>query len=303
MPPQVAIIVLNWNGRDDTLACLGSLSHLDYPNHEIVVIDNGSADDSVAAVQAAFPSVTLIEAGDNLGFAGGNNLGLERAQAMHADYALLLNNDTEVAPDCLSQLVEAAEADPKVGVVGPMIYYFAQPELIWSAGGGVDWRWGDTHMIGIGEPDRGQFGDQPRSVDFVTGCALLIKMPVVEQVGPLDGRFFAYYEENEWCVRVQRAGYKTLHVPKAKVWHKISPDAREATPQVHYYMIRNRLLFLKLARARPAAWFNTLVREFGARLVSWTVKPRWRYKAPQRQAMIRAIVDFTRGRFGRVDVT
>ena len=300
--PRVAIVLLNWNGRDDTLACLASLSRLDYSAYEVVVVDNGSSDDSVKAIQAAYPHLMLITTDDNLGYVGGNNIGLEYAQTVGADYALLLNNDTEVASNFLSLLIEAAEEDPAAGIVGPMIYYFDRPDIIWSAGGGIDWERGDTWMIGLNEEDRGQFGKMPRPVDFVTGCALLIKMPVVTHIGLLDHRFFAYYEESEWCIRAARGGFKILHVPQAKVWHKISPSIRETSPQVHYYMTRNRLLFLKLTGAGIMPWLCTLF-SYGRTLLSWTLKPRWRCKAAQRQAMVRAIVDYWRGCFGKVKAT
>ncbi len=301
MPP-VMIVVLNWNGRADTLACLGSLARLDYLAHGVVVVDNGSTDDSVAAVRASYPQVTLIETGENLGYVGGNNVGLEHARAMRADYALLLNNDTEVAPDFLRLLVEAAEANPATGIVGPTIYYFDRPDVIWSAGGAIDWGRGRTSMIGLDEVDQGQFGHTVRPVDFVTGCALLIKMSVVEQVGMLDPRFFAYYEEAEWCVRASQAGFKILHVPQAKIWHKISPDAREASPQVHYYMTRNRLLLLKLSKMGLGPWLSALLLDYGRTLVSWTLRPKWRSKSRQRRAMLQAIRDYGRRRFGKVEV-
>ncbi len=302
-PFRVAIIILNWNGLEDTLACLASLNRLDYPAYDIVVVDNDSSDNSVATIRTAYPQVTLIEVGDNLGYVGGNNIGLEWAtKATGAGYALLLNNDTEVAPDFLKLLVQAAEEDPAIGIVGPTIYYFDRPDVIWSAGGVIDWGLGLTSMSGIDEVDRGQFGPSPRPVDFVTGCALLIKMPLIEQVGMLDPRFFAYYEETELCVRVSRAGFKILHVPPAKIWHKISPVAREASPQVHYYMTRNRLLFLKLSQAGLAPWLNTLLFDYTRTLLSWTIKPRWRHKAPQRRAMVQAIKDYGRGHFGKVEI-
>lgn len=299
---KVAIVVLNWNGRDDTLACLASLGQLDYPVYEVIVVDNGSSDDSAAAIRAAYPQVTLIETGDNLGYVGGNNVGLEHARTIGADYALLLNNDTEVAPDFLRLLVEAAEADPTIGIMGPTIYYFDRPGVIWSAGGAIDWGWGDTRMIGVDKVDQGQFGLSPRPVDFVSGCAMLIKMSSIDQMGLLDPRFFAYYEETEWCVRVARAGFKIVHVPQAKIWHKISPTAREASPQVHYYMTRNRLLFLKLSGAGVSSWLNTLLFDYGRTLLSWSVKPRWRHKAPQRRAMLQAISDYRQRRFGKVEI-
>lgn len=298
---RVAIIVLNWNGLADTLACLTSLQQLDYPAYEVIVVDNGSTDHSAEAIRAAHPWVTLIETGENLGYVGGNNRGLAYARQTAADYGLLLNNDTEVSPNFLQFLVEAAEQDPAVGIVGPTIYYFDEPEVIWSAGGSIDWQQGDTAMIGLNQVDQGQFGPSPRPVQFVTGCALLIKMGIVNQVGLLDDRFFAYYEETEWCVRASRAGFKVLHVPQAKIWHKISLAAREASPQVHYYMTRNRLLFLKLSQAGLASWVYILF-TYSRILLSWSLKPKWRHKAPQRQAMVRAILDYGRGRFGKVNL-
>lgn len=137
---SVAIIILNWNGRDDTLACLHSLCHIDYPNFQIVVVDNHSSDDSVAVIQKEYPHITLIQTDENLGYVGGNNVGLTFARQQNFDYALLLNNDTEVDPQFLQVLVAAAEADPAVGIVGPTIYYFDAPQTIWSAGGAINWR-------------------------------------------------------------------------------------------------------------------------------------------------------------------
>lgn len=296
--PQVAIIVLNWNRPDDTLACLASLSRLDYVAYQLIVVDNGSSDNSVAAIRAAYPQVTLLETGDNLGYVGGNNIGLQHAQAIGADYALLLNNDTEVAPDLLRLLVAATEADPAIGVAGPTIYYSDRPDVIWSAGGAIDWKRGSTRMIGLNEPDRGQFGSSSRSVDFVTGCALLIRMSVVEQVGMLDSRFFAYYEEVEWCVRIAQAGFKIVHVPQAKVWHKISLSEQGASPTIRYYMTRNQLLFLKATQAGWQAWGHTGL-DYVRTLISWSVRPKWRHMRAQRDAMWRAIADYFAGRTGR----
>ena len=124
---------------------------------------------------------------------------------------------------------------------------------------------------------------------------------MIDRTNGLDPRFFAYYEETEWCVRVARLGLGIVHVPRAKIWHKISKDAR-TSPQVHYYMTRNRLLFLKLSHMRLSAWLNTLLLDYGRTLLSWTLRPKWRCKALQRRAMLQAILDYGRGRFGRVEV-
>lgn len=298
MTPRVCIVVLNWNDSDETLCCLESLRGLDYPTFEVVVVDNGSTDDSVATIRRRYPEVTVLEAGRNLGFTGGNNLGLRWALERGADYGLLLNNDTDLSATFLTQIVEAAEADPRVGIASPLILYHSQPDTIWSAGGAIDWRRGSATMIGLDEPDRGQYGQSPYDVDFVTGCAFLVKADVMRQLGLLDDRFFIYYEDTEWCVRAVRAGYRTVVVPQARIWHKISPVAREASPRVHYLMTRNRLLFLRATHAGPVAWLYTLLADYARTLLSWSVLPRWRAKRPQLRAMMRAIVDAGLGRWG-----
>lgn len=301
--PHVTIVILNWNGLSDTLACLESLQRLDYPDYEIVVVDNGSTDGSVPVIRERFPVVTMLENAENWGYAGGNNVGLRHAMAQGADYALLLNNDTVVDPAFLGILVNAAEAEPAVGIAGPTIYYYEQPDIIWSAGGAIDWRRGSTRMVGLDERDEGQFGAEPRPVDFVTGCAMLVRRAVLERVGLLDERFFAYYEETEWCVRVRRAGYKIVHVPLARIWHKISPAAQADSPLVHYYMTRNRLLFLKATGAGWLAWVQTLVAEDLRTLLSWSLRPKkWQHKKGLRQVMVQALVDAWRGQWGQRQV-
>lgn len=304
MLPKINIIIINWNGSDDTLDCLASLMQMTYPDFHVLVLDNGSSAASLEVLRQGiinrFPQVELLALAENTGYTGANNIGLARAVALGADYALLLNNDTEVAPDFLARLVEAAEADPKVAMAGPMIYYHHNPGVIWSAGGRIDWAQGDSTMWGEGVIDNGQFGGQPRDVDFVTGCALLVKVPLVAEFGDLDERFFAYYEETEWCLRARRSNYRILHVPLAHVWHKISATTRESSPRVQYYMTRNRLLFLRLANAPALLFFRVILFEYGKRLLSWTIRPKWWYKNAERYALVRALIDFGRGQFGRM---
>jgi len=296
--PRVAIVVINWNGGDDTLACLDSLAGVHYPERCVLVVDNASQDGSPERIRACHPEVTLLENQINLGFTGGNNLGMKAALQKGADYVLLLNHDTLVSPDFLEKMVSVGEADPSIGVLGPTIYYHARPGVIWSAGGAIDWKRGATRMLGMDEVDRGQYGVEPRAVDFVTGCAMLVKREALEAAGLLDESFFAYYEEVEWCVRIRRAGYGVIHVPGAKIWHKISPEAREASATVHYYMTRNRLLFLKKVGAGRQAWAHTLLGEYLRTLVSWSLRPKWRYKREQRRAMAQAIWDYFHGKTG-----
>ena len=301
MTSPILILLVNWNGCEDTLACLHALQKVQQPAFDVLVVDNASTDDSVARIRATFPQVRVIENESNQGFTGGNNLGLAYAQQHDYRYTLLLNNDTEVSPDFLAPLVDALENNPQAAAVGPLIYYHVQPTIIWSAGGVVDWHKGETSMVGLNEQDNGQYDGLPRSVDFVTGCALMVRMSVVAQVGMLDTRFFAYYEEVEWCTRMRRAGYQILFVPQSKIWHKITPSAREAFPRVHYYMTRNRLLFLHLSHAPLHARLWTAF-SYARTLLSWSLKPRWRYKSPQRNAMWQAIWDYRLGKLGRKEV-
>jgi GT2 family glycosyltransferase len=301
MTPRVLIIVLCYNGAAVTLECLASLRRVDYGAFDVLVVDNASVDGTPAAVRERFPQTMVIETGMNLGFAAGNNVGLRYALDHGYDYALLLNNDTEVAPDFLTELVRLAESDPAIGAVGPTIYYFEQPDLIWSAGGVIDWRHGDSAMRGIGQIDRGQYG-APGPVDFVSGCALLCKRQVLKQVGLLDERFFMYYEETEWCVRVARAGFRILQAPAARIWHKIPLDARANQPYVAYYMTRNRLLFLRVTGAAALTWFYALIVQDLRTYLSLSLRPRWRGKRACRDAMLRAWVDFWQGRFGAIEV-
>jgi len=207
MAPRVLIIVLCYNGVNLTLACLESLGRISYPDADVLVVDNASSDGTPAKVRAAFPQAELIETGVNGGFAAGNNVGLRRALERGYDYALLLNNDTEVAPDFLDLLVTAAEADPHIGAVGPLICYYERPEVIWSAGGLIDWRNGTSSMRGIGERDAGQYA-APAQVDFVTGCALLCRRAALQRAGLLDERFFMYGEDFDICARLALAGWK-----------------------------------------------------------------------------------------------
>lgn len=296
--PTVTIIVLSWNRCAQLLDCLASLARLDYPARRVLVVDNGSRDGAPDAVRTRYPDTALIANDRNLGFTGGNNLGLAEACRAGSDYAWLLNDDAEVAPDTLRLLVDAAEAEPRAAIVGPTVYFADRRDVVWSAGGAIDWQRGSTRMLGIGERDSGQFGAAPRPVDFVTGCGLLVRLSAVAELGALDERFFAYYEETEWCVRVARAGRLVLHVPQAHMWHALTPTGRAASPLVHYYMTRNRLLFLEATGAGWRAWAHTLLLDYARTLMNWTLRPSRRPHAVQRDVMLRAIADYLAGRRG-----
>ncbi len=299
MQPAVSIIVLNYNGREDTMACLRSLEHLTYSRVTTIMVDNASSDGTADAVRRLYPNVTVMETGTNLGFTGGNNVAIRYALEHGADYILLLNNDTIVAPDFLNVMVEVMEQDKSIGVTGPMIYYHNNPETIWTAGGVIDWKHGTTSMIGLNQMDMSQFGLSPTTVDFVSGCALLARREVWEKVGVLDDKFFMYYEETEWCVRASRAGFKIALVPMAMIWHKISIEERATSPRTYYYMVRNRLLFLHKTGAGYQTWAYTVF-EYIRTYMSWSLRSKWQDRRHLRGTMVQAFRDYSRGRFGKL---
>lgn len=295
--PRIAAIILNWNNLTDTVACLDSLNQSHYPNLEIIVVDNDSRDGS-AAVLAGMPGFHFIHNPRNLGFTGGNNVGMQAAFERGADYVLLLNNDATIAPDALGLLLETLESGAEVWASAPLIYYHSQPGVVWSAGGEIDKRRASARMMGTDEEDHGQFGVAPYPVDYATGCALLVKRRAVEEFGMLDDRFFMYYEEVEWCSRMAARGMQVRMVPQARAWHKIIPQARNESPFVHYLMTRNRLLWIRAAHLGGRVFWSVLLRENLRTLISWSLRPRWRHKRQQRQAMWQAIRDVFRGRYG-----
>jgi len=293
--PLVYIVILNTNRRDDTLSCLESLKGSSYPNQRILVLDNASTDGSVMAIREAHPQVEIILLGANLGYTGNNNVGIQEAVAKGADWVLVLNEDTVLAEDCLAKMIEFGESNPRAGVLGPLVYHFAEPGVIQSAGGSLGDNWDSVH-IGQNEPDAGQY-TQPRMVDWISGCAILVRRKAIEQVGMLDERFFYYWEETEWCLRLCRAGWQVWHVPEAKLWHKGVQRDYQPSPSVTYYSTRNRLLMLGKHHAPVRVWLRAWV-VYLRRFISWTVRPKWREKRAHRDALWQGMRDFLLRRWG-----
>jgi hypothetical protein len=293
--PRVSILILTYNQRELTAECLASLAASDYPNAEMVVLDNASSDGTEELVRREYPRVRYIQNGKNLGYAEGNNVGLRYAMQSHADYALALNNDTVVAPDMVSQLVRAAEANPNAAFVGPLVYHFDEPDVIQSAGGlrTTDWRF---YHRGQNATDCGQFKQIERVV-WVSGCAIMARCAALEKIGLIDPAFFAYNEEVDWCVRAGELGYEILFVPAAHVWHKGVQRRYNPSPRVTYFSARNELLLLKKHHAGWRAMTSTWLRHVRT-LISWSVRPRWREKRAHRDALARGLRDFVRGNFG-----
>lgn len=244
--PRVSIIILNWNSYEVTLDCLLSLRKIDYPNFEIVLVDNGSVDGSAEKLLANAPEIRLIRNATNLGFAGGCNVGIRDALHRGTDYVLLLNNDTIVAPDFLSQMVSFTESDEKIGAVSPKVLFFDHPDRLNYAGGEQrPWRL-FPKVFGLRQLDDGRY-DKIREVSLLTGCAFLIKAEVVSKIGVMEEIYFHFYEDIEWSLRVLKAGYKTFYVPAAKIWHKehYVTDRNQGNGFIEFHLARANMIFAR----------------------------------------------------------
>lgn len=299
MKQKVAFVIVNWNHKDDTVRCLETLKEVKQKNFEIIVyvIDNGSTNDSAAVIKKNHPWIILIETENNLGFTGGNNIGIRSALDVNADFIWILNNDTLVDKNILSTL--KVFKDPKVGIVGSKIYFAPGSEyhkiryieknrgrVLWYAGGVIDWNNMYASHRGVDEVDTGQY-DNVEETSFVTGCSMIVKKEVFEKIGLFDEKFFAYLEDLDFCLRAKQAGFTLLYNPQSILWHKNAGSSGVGSKLHQYYMTRNRFIVgmryasirTKFALAREAfrimflgspirrkAVMDTLMGKFGKQL-------------------------------------
>ena len=300
--PRVILLILTWNRRDDVLRCVASLSRLTYPNCLPVVIDNASVDSTVAALRAGYPDLTIIQNTHNLGYAGGNNVGIRWALEHGADYVLIINNDTEVTPDMVTELVRVAASDPTIGVVGCRNILMDDPMHLWGAYGELTYGPFVVRTAGEGMPDGPQW-QVVKDVDWVIGNGYLWRRAALERVGLLDESFFAYHEDVDWCLRARAAGVRVVYAGTAAIVHKGAVHA--APGQGHqvltWYMLgRNGVVLVhrygrwqqqvRFALLSTAALTARLVRALVLRLTPWS--PADRARGAMLWAMERA---FTRG--------
>lgn len=293
--PLIVTVILNTNRCEDTLETLLSLLDSTYENHMVIVLDNASTDGSVETIRSSFQDVEIIELSENLGYAGNNNVGIKYALDQGADWIFVLNEDTTLAQNCLENLVRVGQSDQCIGIVGPMVYHYDEPDVIQSAGGRMDRHWQTWHLA-HNESDQGQY-KKPHPVEWISGCAILVRRDVIEQLGSIDERFFYYWEETEWCLRAREGGWSIIHVPQAKLWHKGVQRDYKPSPSVTYYSTRNRFLMMAKHRAPLMAWIIAWAQTMRT-LTSWSVKPKWRSMHRHRDAMWQGSVDFLRHRWG-----
>ncbi len=291
--------MVNWNGKTDTIKCLDSLEHASKPKSlsvSIIVVDNGSSDNSAEEIRKKFSSIDIIENNENLGFSGGNNIGIKKALKDGADFIWLLNNDTRVDEYALQALVDSF-ADEKVGIAGSKIYFSPgrefhkdrydkseQGKVIWYAGGLIDWANMYASHRGVDEVDHGQY-DATVETPFVTGCSMMVRREVFEKIGLFDERYYLYLEDLDFCIRGKHAGYGLVYNPQSIVWHNNAGSSGVGSELHQYYMTRNRLLMgMRYASARTKF---ALMREGVQFIING---PRIRRKA---------VIDAITGKFGK----
>lgn len=238
----VSIITVNYNQADVTCQMLESLKKLTYANIEVIVVDNGSKEDPSEKIKHTYPSAKIIVSKQNLGFAGGNNLGIVVSKG---DYLFFVNNDTELTPGIIENLLSCFEKNKKLGVVSPKIYYYDKPNMIQYAGyTPMNPCTARNSTIGQFEIDRGQY-DQPHPTPYAHGAAMMVSRQAIEKAGMMPECFFLYYEELDWCEKIRKAGFEIYYQPEAAIYHKESVSVGKLSPMKTYYLTRNRILFMR----------------------------------------------------------
>lgn len=293
------LVVLSWNGREDTLACLASLRELASEGVSVVCVDNGSVDGTQDAVRAAFPEVTLIENGRNLGFAGGNNVGIAHALAHGADWAVLVNNDATLAADAIEALRAAAARHPDAGVLAGKVLFAGggAVERVWFAGQRVRLTVGYSgRPRGHGRPDGPAYRVE-RETDRAVGAFMAVSRAAIGTAGMLDDDLFLYVEDVDWCVRIRHAGLAVWFVPDAIARHRVSASSggEGASPTALYYGARNTVVVCERHRPLPPGLSGlrraAIAATFGMHAL----------RSPHRRALLRAVRDGYRdARAGRL---
>lgn len=262
MNPLVSIILVNYNGYEDTVECVRSLKEIDYDNYEVIVVDNGSTT-SPTDLQTSYLSdnTCFIRNKENLGFAGGNNVGIRMALTHNPQYLLLLNNDTVVKKDFLSQLVEIAESRSDVGIVCGKIYWFDEPDILWYDGGAINRETCITTHYNYNKIDNHKKNLEIKEITFATGCMWLIPIQAQKIVGYLSEKYFLYAEDDDYCCRIIDAGLKIYYNPASVIYHKVSRSTGAMSTNTQYYTARNQLMIIhKFSTNKPKAYYCYLKR-------------------------------------------
>ena len=296
--PKVSVIILHLNDVDGLLECLTSLGRISYANFDIFVVHNGPENAELEKRLSPFSGrlSEIIHNGKNLGFAGGNNIGIKRALRKGAEYVFLLNDDTVVGEDFLDILIEAAQKNPLSAMMGPEVRYFDKRERISFSGAVFDPLGYQFTFPRSGELAKSSAVPVLTESDYITGCALLVKKAVIEKIGLLDERFFLYWEDTDWCLRAKKAGFLNFVAPAAKIWDKVSASSGgNDSPLNAYHKTRGQLLF---AGSHVPGIRIKLIAGF-ARDIAWLL---FKSSEPERKkkalAYLAAMVDYFLGKTG-----
>lgn len=290
-------VVLSWNGREDTLSCLESLTAVSYAPLQIICVDNGSSDGSQEAVRERFPEVVLVEAGVNLGYAGGNNLGIRYALEHGARWVMLVNNDATVAADLIDGFKQAIRAHPRAGILAGKVFFADQPEKIWFAGQRVGERAGYSgRPRGYGRPDGPRYS-RLATTGRAVGALMAISREAIDAVGLLEEDLFAYVEDVDWALRVRGAGLEVVFAPGARAWHRVSASTGGEALSTHtlYYGVRNTVTVLE--RRRPLGRIGNALRR---RVILATFSLHALARANRREALRAVREGFADARIGRL---
>ncbi|GAA0877272.1 glycosyltransferase family 2 protein [Algoriphagus jejuensis] len=247
---SVAIILVNWNGLEFTRACLESLRRVDFPDFRVILVDNASQNQESGRLNREFPEIMLVENQENLGFAGGNNAGIRLALQQGFSHIMLLNNDTEVEPDFLGEMMIHFSRNPSLGVVQPLILFLNDRKKIWNAGGKWVAATGRAVTLGDREP-LADFRVKDMKMDWATGCCMLISREALLKTGLLNEQYFAYFEDVDWSLRFRKAGFGIVLAERARIYHEAGASSKKAhaegmlSPKVFYYHVRNQLFLLR----------------------------------------------------------
>lgn len=308
--PSIAFIILNWNNPADTIACVQALQTSEIANVSrcnILVVDNGSTDDSLVQIEAACSDVQIIENRQNLGYAGGNNAAMRVALAQGVDYVCILNNDVIVMPHFLEPLLNVMEFDAQIGVATPVITLASEPDEVWAAGADIDLQTGQVQRLHAGDNAKELSKHPAYNVQIAPGAAFLVRCSTLEQVGLLDEAYFLYYEEIDWSLRVRQAGFRIVTVPQSVVLHKVSATLGQTSPVTDYYMARNRYYFVARnwhGSTRLRLFMHTFFEQI-ATILAYSVKKRSQARLLRRDVRLLALRDGLLGRWGEMgaDVT
>jgi GT2 family glycosyltransferase len=294
--PSVGIVVVNYNGGAFIRRFVESLARVDYPDRRVVIVDNASTDGSDAELQRLLPEAVLLRAPENLGTAGGNNMGIRYCLDQSFERILILNNDTVLTEDFLSRLVAFAGERT---IVVPKILYYDDPRLISTHAGGFDWRFGLFSNTFHGKAD-GPATSRPRVLQTASFCCALVPAAAFREVGLLDERFFMYYEETDWLRRALAAGFRIRYDPDAVVYHMESASSGGGwmTPFKHYYATRNRL-YLVRKNSSSRFWFATFTAYFLTTRLLYLGRYAARRDWPMAKALALGVLDYYRNRMGR----